>query len=273
MRRTVALAAATIAVAATALFAVNASAESQPPQGQFATPCGYSHRAPDDPIVFPAQPRASHSHDFVGNVSTDAFSTYDSLRAAPTMCHRAGDTAAYWAPTLQKGSFSVAPLRAQIYYLPAGKRAESIRPFPRGLRMIAGDARATAAQDRRITVWHCGPESSVPPSSSVPTCGEGQNLRVRVTFPDCWNGRDLDSANHKSHMAYSMRGACSSAYPVSVPRIQLNLIYPIRGGSDVALASGGQFSAHADFVNSWDQAVLASLVARCLNARVVCHAN
>lgn len=31
-------------------------------------------------------------------------------------------------------------------------------------------------------------------------CPDG--LRAQVFFPSCWNGVDLDSADHKSHMAY-----------------------------------------------------------------------
>ena len=41
----------------------------------FFTDCLPSHRAPDDPIVYPKQPGASHLHDFFGNETTNAFST------------------------------------------------------------------------------------------------------------------------------------------------------------------------------------------------------
>jgi hypothetical protein len=42
----------------------------------FFTDCLPSHRAPDDPIAYPKQPGASHLHDFIGNTTTNAFSTY-----------------------------------------------------------------------------------------------------------------------------------------------------------------------------------------------------
>ena len=38
--------------------------------------CGASHFAPDDPIVFPGQRGAAHMHEFFGNTSTNASSTY-----------------------------------------------------------------------------------------------------------------------------------------------------------------------------------------------------
>ena len=41
----------------------------------FVSSCTFTHRAPDDPIVFFGQPGASHDHSFVGNTSTNASST------------------------------------------------------------------------------------------------------------------------------------------------------------------------------------------------------
>jgi pimeloyl-ACP methyl ester carboxylesterase len=38
---------------------------------------------------------------------------------------------------------------------------------------------------------------------------------------------------------------------------------PILGGPGASLASGGQLSAHGDFMNGWDQKALARIVASC----------
>jgi hypothetical protein len=70
-----------------------ASAASFEHGASFAARCDFSHRAPDDPIVHPNKPGAAHSHDFFGSRSTDAFSTYQSMTAAPTTCSRPEDTA------------------------------------------------------------------------------------------------------------------------------------------------------------------------------------
>jgi hypothetical protein len=89
-----------------------------------------------------------------------------------------------------------------------------------------------------------------------------------VDFPDCWDGKHLDSANHKSHMAYSRNGKCSKSHPVAVPAISLFYLYVMPNApssSDIYLASGGQFSGHADFINAWNQADLKKLVNNCLN--------
>ena len=237
----------------------------------FVGSCKFSHAAKDDPIVFPGSPGLSHDHTFVGNTTTNASSTLGSLRAGATTCKRRGETAAYWTPTLLVNGQSVAPRGATIYY--RRKTLAPLRAFPPGFRLIAGDARATTPQDVKLTYWNCGAMSSVPPSTSVPTCPDSgaQSLRLHVNFPSCWDGQHLDSPDHKSHMAYAVRGSCPASHPVALPAISLLYRYPIAGGSGVTLASGGQYSAHADFFNAWRQGALTTLVNRCLNALRHCQ--
>ncbi len=229
MRPLIPIVAAGIATFLASFFGPAALAGDDPRQGDvrrgdlrgvnFVENCRFSHAGPDDPIVFPGKPGASHSHTFVGNRSTDAFSTYESLRSSPTSCRRAADTAGDWVPTLYQGTTPFLPMGATIYYR-RGTLAP-VRTFPNNLRMIAGDATATAPQGMRVTFWSCGALSGVPPSSTVPTCpaGRGSFLRLHVRFPSCWDGANLDSADHKSHMAYAVGRRCPSTHPVPVPAI------------------------------------------------------
>jgi hypothetical protein len=232
----------------------------------FVSTCRFSHRLMDDPIVFPRRTGASHDHSFVGNTTTNAFSTRGTLLAGSSSCQRPGDTAAYWMPTLLLDGGPVEPRGATIYY--RRRTLDPVRPFPPGLKMIAGQATATSPQDLRMTFWNCGAASGIMRSSTVPTCPAGRmnELRLHVTFPGCWDGRRLDSADHMRHMAYAMRGRCPATHPVAVPSISLIFRYPTAGGAGVSLASGGQYSAHADFFNAWRQPALAALVDGCLNA-------
>jgi len=232
----------------------------------FVGSCGFSHMAMDDPIVYPEQPGASHDHSFVGNTTTDAFSTLRSLRAGSSTCKRDAERAAYWMPTLLLNGQMVTPAGATIYY--RRKTLTRLRAFPAGFKMIAGDRHATSPQGTQITYWNCGAASSVPVSTDVPTCPntQGQSLRLHVNFPSCWDGKHLDSADHQSHMAYAAKGACPASHPVALPAISLIYRYPITGGSGVTLSSGGRYSAHADFFNAWRQRTLVLLVNGCLNA-------
>jgi hypothetical protein len=232
----------------------------------FVSSCRFSHRLMDDPIVFPASPGMSHDHSFVGNTTTNAYSTLASLRAGSTTCRRSEDTAAYWMPTLLVNGQPVAPRGATIYYR---RRALSrLRAFPPGLKMIAGNSKATTPQDLRVTYWNCGGQAGLPASASVPSCpnDRAEGLRLHVNFPNCWDGANLDSADHQSHMAYSVHGQCPATHPVAVPALSVIFHYSVAGGAGVSLSSGGQYSAHADFFNAWQQGALTSLTQRCLNA-------
>jgi hypothetical protein len=95
----------------------------------FVSACGFSHRAMDDPIVYPGRPGLSHDHTFVGNQTTDAFSTLHSLRSGATTCRRAADTAAYWMPTLLLNGQPVEPRGATITTA-AARSQRSVRSRP-----------------------------------------------------------------------------------------------------------------------------------------------
>jgi hypothetical protein len=237
----------------------------------FLSVCRFSHRGPDDPIVFPNMPGQSHSHDFFANTTTAADSTLDSLRAGGTTCRRTGDTAGYWVPALMVDGKPIAPVSVNAYYRTGGKDAASIQAPPAGLKIVAGNAKATGPQAGRVASFQCG-QTMINSSTSVPMCPDANlhSLHLRVRFPDCWNGRDLDSTDHKSHMAYSVRGICPTDYPVAIAQLTLNVRYPTIGGAGVSLASGPFYTAHADFFNAWDQTQLESLVRDCINAKVHC---
>ncbi|MGH9280374.1 MAG: DUF1996 domain-containing protein [Acidimicrobiales bacterium] len=267
MRRTLLAAIAVPIMVAVAVPAAASAAAPRLPRANFVSTCLYSHSAPDDPIVHPGAPGASHLHDFFGNMTTGAGSTLESLLAGQTDCRRPLDTAAYWTPALYDAGQVVEPRAVLAYYLTKGKDPATIRPFPTGLRVVA-----SAGRDR--VEWACiGRDGDrVMSTTGAPGCRAGEELVVRIFFPDCWDGISLDSADHRSHMAVSTRGACPAGHPVPVPLLRLGFRYPgTNGGADVTLASGAQATAHADFFNGWDQAELQRLVRSCLNAGVQCQ--
>ena len=71
--------------------------------GQFVVACDWSHASFDDPIVHAGMEGMSHRHEFFGNTTTDADSTYESLLAGDTSCAQKLDRAAYWVPSLLDG--------------------------------------------------------------------------------------------------------------------------------------------------------------------------
>ena len=232
--------------------------------GIFRSTCLPSHVAMDDPIVHPGAPGASHQHEFFGNATTDANSTYANLRGQATTCRIAADTAAYWVPSLYADGQRVAPLKVNAYYL-RGRSRGRIVPFPAGLKVIAGNSRATVAQSTAITGWRCAGVTAQALSSDPIACPAGSDNVLVIRFPECWNGHDLDSADHQSHLAYQVGGVCPAGFPVRVPRLSLNVHYHLPAVTGLTFASGSIYSGHADFFNAWNQPVLAALVRANLN--------
>ena len=234
--------------------------------------CDFSHRSPDDPIVMPGMTGMSHSHDFFGNETTDANSTVSSLMGRSTTCSLGADTSAYWIPTLYQNGNPVQPLKAAIYYrnqLTSG----TVRPFPVGLELIAGDSHATGPQSDDVAYYNChdGPDTHHAP---VPyDCGTHQ-IDAHIVFPQCWDGVHLDSADHKSHVVYATRShgtrSCPADHPVILPRLIIRISWPITNGNAVQLASGPAYTLHADFFNAWNAAAQQNLVTTCINAGVDC---
>ncbi|MDO8364313.1 MAG: DUF1996 domain-containing protein [Actinomycetota bacterium] len=243
------------------------------PQGatpQFLVECDYSHAATDDPIVYPGQPGQSHLHVFFGNTDVDADTSIASLAEGDTTCDQPLDKAAYWAPALMRGPEVLTPVKSTAYYRPGlGVDPTTVQPLPAGLMMVGGNSGATGEQPVSIVAWSCGLgiERAVRP----PECSQDRTLRLLVTFPDCWDGVHLDSADHHAHVAYSSGGSCPASHPVPMLQLQFIVEYPVWGpADDLVLASGGLTTGHADFMNGWDQAKLLSETELCIHRKLVC---
>ena len=243
------------------------------PQGrvpQFKVECGWSHAAPDDPIVLPGEPGASHLHDFFGNTATGARSTAAGLRGGETTCQNRLDAAAYWAPALLVDGTPTMPLGSVAYYRPGVEvDPASLTAYPAGLVMLAGDPSTSGPQPLEVAAWHCGASPIL--HASPPTCPETAPLGMRIAFPDCWDGEHLDSEDHRSHVGYSDDGRCPSDHPVATPQLIFEVHYPVTGDpSGLTLASGDVHGVHADFLNAWDQDALEREVRVCLHLAKVC---
>jgi hypothetical protein len=242
---------------------------------EFQANCGVTRDLPDDPIVKPGQPGASHSHTFMGNTTTDAFSTLASLQAGGTSCIAPGDKSGYWMPTMYNGSQTADPIGRQvIYYKTNLIDYTSVRPFPPGLRFVVGSPTASAAEFLAASYegWECG--DSYYNSDIPPNCPAGTQLNIRYQAPSCWDGKYLDTPDHKSHMAYPVAGRCTTAHPVALPMIEFKMAFPVSGDlSNVRLSSGRGYSFHYDFFNAWDPATLAALVNHCTVGGLQCDAR
>ncbi|MFG1916734.1 DUF1996 domain-containing protein [Micromonospora sp. NPDC048898] len=240
---------------------------------EFHTDCEVANSAPDDPIVVPALPGASHMHTFFGP-KIDAFTTTDKLLSATTNCNAPGDNSAYWTPELRKDGQPVPIKSMRVYYGSRVKDPSTVKPFPPGLRVVEGDAKRQVDTPKNAgsNQFWCAGSAEIGRSAdgNWPVCAPGGNLIFQLVFKDCWDGKNIDSPDHKSHMGDPVNGVCTGKYPVAVPDLSFMVNYHSLGGDGLTLSSGKPSSMHGDFMNAWEPARLGALVKSCLNQNAKC---
>ena len=240
--------------------------------------------ARQDPIMYPpgSDPKAGHVHNIVGSANFGSSGTYDELHSAScTSMDNTADKSAYWQVAiyshLPNGTFVPLPMmEARVYYL--CDHGPNVIPPPKGLRMIAGDAKArdpvgNATKGTKFATIGCQMGMLRNSTNQYQQRGFIKNLDcddfllASVGFPDCWNGKDLDSPDHFSHMAYSNYsngGKCPTTHSVRIPAIVTEWGYRSKGfdPASLVLASGDTtgYGLHADFIMGWDLDIFAKAI-------------
>ena len=264
MRRTllvvgVFLAAGAIALPAVAVRAATDQSSRPFPGGRyFVVGCGFSHRNNDDAIALSGQARhVAQPHlrrQSRGRRGDDA----RSLLGGATSCGDAGDSSAYWVPTLFVGRRPLRPLVATIYDV---RRTDGpVRALPGGAEDDCGRPacqEAAVARRRRLGVRRARLDAALRRRArrAARTSRSATGSRSRTAG----TARDLDSEDHKRHVAYSVNGRCPGSHPVALPTLLLILLYPSTEFG-APLQASGRYGAHGDFINGWNPELQAKLV-------------
>jgi len=242
-----------------------------------------------DPIVNPGAV-SGHVHGILGGSNFGMNVTTAKLRESEcTSIPIPQDKSNYWFPLLyfqwKNGSVTSVDGGAVIYYLFDNKPG-STKAFPDDFRMISGnptlrsyDANSHAQQAvsflclafQGTTTRHTGlPEGNCP-----------SGIRSQINFPSCWDGKNMDSPDHKSHVAFKSGGPDSGSctdpnFPVTIPRIFIEVYWSTNSFDSVrpqaanpnqpfVFASGDPtgHGYHADFMNGWQDGVLQKAVDGC----------
>ena len=168
-----------------------------PSGGTFSVDCGRdqnNHHNSDNYIVSPrVVGGAGHVHDYVGNDTTNAFSTNASLAQGQTTCDN-GDQSPYVWPVLrlvtggnpQSGTI-VEPDLVLLKF--RGNAHSKVVAMPRFLRIITGDAKAATDGNAFANEnWTCS-NTRTKRSSKYPLCTTGGELLRVLDFPSCWTAR------------------------------------------------------------------------------------
>ncbi|KAF1841807.1 uncharacterized protein K460DRAFT_291643 [Cucurbitaria berberidis CBS 394.84] len=285
---------------ATLLAAAAALAQNAAAQNMLRFACSQLVVERTDPLVNPGIKYTPHLHQIVGgdsfNVTMDPSQDPAQLSKC-TSCSFNQDKSNYWTAVMffkaKNGSYIRVPQIGNggpqgklvndggldVYYIPSGKTTA----FKKGFRMLAGSATNTDPSKVKLSnichrCWTSPSESTfvggAPCSGSdtvaIPKDPKCKLIRQTIIFPTCWDGKNLDSPDHQSHVAYGQGGgangggACPSTHPTKLPQVMYELMWDVNkfadkslwptDGSDPFVYSmniGGP-AAHGDYVFGWE---------------------
>jgi len=248
-----------------------------------------------DPVVQPGMASghvhkvAGSNHFSSGSASESIMDMYkDAFSSSCTSCSiKTVDNSQYWHPELyyqwpDGSGFSLVPEGGlTVYYLSRSGDGPQAHPnftaIPAGFRMVAGyparrNFTAGYVPDTAVSYACLGdqPHAETP---GFPTdkffCRNG--LRAQIFFPMCWNGRDLDSPDHRTHMSYATtynNGNCPATHPVRIPGVFFEAFYSVdkfphgTGKNPFVWANGDPtgYGFHGDFLSGWDPKVMQAAI-------------
>jgi hypothetical protein len=277
-------------------------------KGTFTTSCGVNANGlfnSDNVIVAPGVTNgAHHFHDYVGNQSNNAFASDDDLANADTSCENKGDRSTYYWPVLrlQNGTQEqdankpgggvegnvgeiVTPKQVTLTFI--GNQRSKVTEMPRLLRIITGDAKAFVNGTANANAsWSCTGFEDRQLKDKYPLCPQGSDVVRTFRFQSCWDGRNIDSANHRTHVAFAdASGNCPNGFE-AIPQLVQRIVYDVDapslqdGGRTTPLFAVDSFpeqvhkpvTDHGDFINVFDENLMKEVVS-CINGGRNCGAG
>ncbi|MFF9458514.1 DUF1996 domain-containing protein [Streptomyces flaveolus] len=274
-------------------------------RGTFVTSCGVNAEGlfnSDNVIAAPGVGNgAHHFHDYVGNQGNNAFASDDDLANAGTSCADQGDKSSYYWPVLRlqngtaeqddrspgggiEGNAGEIVTPAEVTLTFGGNERGKVTDMPRLLRIITGDAKAFVNGNTNANAsWSCTGHEDRQLKDKYPICPAGSDVVRTFTFQSCWDGRNTDSANHRTHVAFAAAdGSCPDGFR-AVPRLVQRIVYDVDapslddGGRTTPLFAVDSFpeqlhkpvTDHSDFINVFDEDLMREMV-DCINSGRSC---
>lgn len=298
--------------------------------GAFRFICAPGHVNADDPVIYPGQKGASHPHQFYGNTGTNYQSTYENSRTTGlSTCMNIMNRSGYWQPAMINGDGKVVrPDYVVVYYKGWPKNSPQCTPgswnyvgrcvpVPNAIRFIFGYDMVSGTLPTGGAEWKClayppgnnagigGPSANniVDAVAGCPDAQGGiQRLDLALKAPTCWDGKNLDSPNHRSHTADFIRAndpegrfrvACPKTHPYAMPHFTLQIFWELDNTIDKSgtwepgrktwyLSSdlmpgmppqkpGTTF--HGDYWEGWNQAVKKMWQDNCIDRLLNCNSG
>jgi len=285
--------------------AQNLSPQSNASSGTFSTSCGVNANGlfnSDNVIVAPGVSNgAHHFHDYVGNQGNDAFADNEDLANAQTSCVDQGDRSSYFWPVLRlqngtqeqdanspgggiEGNAGEIVTPRQVTMTFVGNPRGEVVAMPRLLRIITGDAKAFVNGTANANAsWSCTGFEDRQLKDKYPICPKGSDVVRTFKFQSCWDGRNIDSANHRTHVAFAdANGNCAAGFK-AIPQLVQRLVYDVDAPSIKDNGKTRPFFSldsfpeqqhkpvtdHGDFINVFDAKTMNKAV-QCINTGRKC---
>jgi hypothetical protein len=243
-----------------------------------------------DPLVEPGSAPSAHLHQIVGGNAFHPNMTGDiGEKGTCTSCTFTEDFSNYWTAVLffkhPNGSFKRVPIMQNtalpngitggmtVYYTQQDFNSngnKKMTAFKPGFRMTVGNTVANSKQANGLK-FVCLEDKGTrfPELDTFPTKSCKGGIMTVHHFPQCWDGKNLDSPDHQSHMfntvgsaSFANGGPCPTSHPVRVPQValetlwdttQFNSMWPKDGSQPFVLSNsdGKGFGTHADYVFGW----------------------
>jgi hypothetical protein len=117
-------------------------------------------------------------------------------------------------------------------------------------------------------------------------CPVGAQLVIAPNAPNCWDGKNLDAADHRSHMSYAtgpwytgqLFNACPTDHPYVVPDMELLIHFTVDANlakwhvaSDEMVPGAPAGSTfHVDYWEAWSPTVKKAWHDGCINLHLSC---
>ncbi|ORY07902.1 hypothetical protein BCR34DRAFT_603708 [Clohesyomyces aquaticus] len=251
-----------------------------------------------DPLVNPGEAPSPHLHQIIGgnsfNISMFPENHDPAKLSTCTTCQPADDFSNYWTATLffraRNGTFKRVPQKGNtffegsnggmtVYYM-NNQLADTAQPanvtaFKPGFRMIVGNPMSSkkADVDRYPQLTYTCLQNMgtrYPETKNLPKKACPSGIMVNVRFPTCWDGVNLDSPDHNSHMAYPIsgnfesQGPCPATHPVRMPQLMYEVIFETKAFNNPddwptdgtqpfvwSFGDGTGYGNHGDYIFGW----------------------
>ncbi|MFD9741408.1 DUF1996 domain-containing protein [Umezawaea sp. NPDC059074] len=171
------------------------------------------------------------------------------------------------------------PEKAELTF--RGSPVGKVVAMPKFLRVLYGDAKISINGTKNARdSWTCSGFEDKVQIKQYPICPRGAKVKRIHDFPSCWDGKNTDSANHRTHIVFPdpKTGKCGQGFK-AVPQLRVTLTYNIprdiqkKGQYKVdsfPTESHNPVSDHDDFANVMSQSIMNRLV-NCVNRNKNCR--